>query len=341
MAGRGSSSRVPEPLRVAPLNTPERAGNAVSVTALRGGIAIVHGGAAGIGLGLLVRCVQEGMIPVVLDIDAEMMDAAAASLKAAGASEVMTLHCDAGDRAAVFAAADAVQKRFPGVPVSFLCANAGYGTPDVLNGSEADWRRGTDVLMYGVVWLLQAFKRQLLKQNPSPCVVVNTASVAGLIPGGGSYGVLKHACVAITESAYQEFMARGALHVKVHVLCPGIISTNIMQKLSDKQMASRFMQAFKIAVEQYGHTPATLAQRVFEAIEDGKFYIVVDDADSPANIDAYRVVGEYHSRIAAGEPPSVLALSNLSGRGGSSRLGELVARLQSELKRGPPGGSKL
>ena len=301
--------------------------NAVPLADLRGGIAVVTGAASGIGLGMLLRCAQEGMVPVCLDVNEGQMreaedvlrEGAAAAAVSAGveAAEVLCLRCDAGNYEEVFTVANYIRQRFPGRPVSFLSANAGFGTPAVLDGRREAIQRGADVHMFGVIWLMQAFKSSLLAQAPAPCAIVNTSSIAGIMPGGGSYGVFKHASRAITEATYQEFAALGAVHVKVHCLHPGIISTNISARRPDGSLADfsessgRQRSVFQEAIEDYGTAPAMLvclaslftyyhilgnwmqvyhgrwfhcnccmvltmqAQRVCEAIEDGRFYIVV------------------------------------------------------------------
>lgn len=73
---------------------------------------------------------------MVLDLNEEGMAAAEAQLREAGATDVMTMKCDVSDRAAVFDCAAAIAARFPLVPISYLAANAGFGTPGLLDSTE-------------------------------------------------------------------------------------------------------------------------------------------------------------------------------------------------------------
>jgi short-subunit dehydrogenase len=120
------------------------------------------------------------------------------------------------------------------------------------------------------------------------CHVVNTASAAGLTTGGFSapYAVTKHAVVALSESLYLTLEQRRSL-VKVSVLCPGMVRTNIDEverhRPAELKNEARPMspeleagkKAFK-AVLASGMAPAEVAEIVFEAIREEKFYILTD-----------------------------------------------------------------
>ena len=247
------------------------------------------------------------------------------------------MRCDVADRAACFDCAAAIKARFPNTPISYLAANAGFGTPGLLDSSEEELTRGMGVLFWGIIWVMQAFQEQLLEQVPAPCAIVNTASVAGIMPGGGSYGVAKTATIAITESIYQEYLAKGAAHVKCHVLCPGLIMTNIMgeaEDLDEEVMESGdqrriFGAAFATAMHEAAQSPAYLAQQVMDNVEDGGFYIVVDDPESPVNVNAINNWRAYMERQQAGEPPGG------PGIGGKTAFGQfqqdLVKKVMAEV----------
>ena len=98
-----------------------------------------------------------------------------------------------------------------------------------MSGSADEWALTMQVNVLGVVNTLQAFVPAMVEHG-QPCAVVITASVAGLISGmAGPYGVSKHAAVATAEAFHNELASTpGAEHVHLHVLCPGLVNTNLM-----------------------------------------------------------------------------------------------------------------
>ena len=98
-----------------------------------------------------------------------------------------------------------------------------------MSGSTDEWALTMQVNVLGVVNTLQAFVPAMVAHG-QPSAVVITASVAGLISGmAGPYGVSKHAAVATAEAFHNELASTpGAEHVHLHVLCPGLVNTNLM-----------------------------------------------------------------------------------------------------------------
>lgn len=125
----------------------------------------------------------------------------------------------------------------------------------------------------------------MLAQN-TECHIVNTSSTAGLIVGGGSatYAATKHAVVALSESLYLALQQRNAL-VKVSVLCPGMVRTNIADCARSRPVELRDepvpqtpemqagLAAFKAAL-QASMPPVQVASVVFEAIRNEQFYVL-------------------------------------------------------------------
>lgn len=139
-------------------------------------------------------------------------------------TDVCSFKCDVTSMESMNAVASQVFGRFPDMPVSLICANAGFGGPGLLDGEAADIQRQLDVLISGVIWTFKAFQDKFLSQT-DPCALVTTASVAGVVPSQGSYGVGKHGAVAVMESIHGELASKGVSHVKAHVLCPGVVDT--------------------------------------------------------------------------------------------------------------------
>jgi len=193
-----------------------------------GKVAVVTGGASGIGLALARRFAAEGMQVVVADVEAEALAAAAKDLAAEfGDDNVLHQVTDVGDPDAVDALADAAFGRFGAAHV--LCNNAGVGIGGLSWAIPADrWRWIVDVNLMGVVNGIRSFVPRMIEQGEGH--VVNTASVAGIVtsPMMSPYIATKHAVVGLTESLYLDLQMTGA-PVGASVLCPEWVQTRIFE----------------------------------------------------------------------------------------------------------------
>jgi NAD(P)-dependent dehydrogenase (short-subunit alcohol dehydrogenase family) len=255
-----------------------------------GRVAVVTGGASGIGLALARRLAAEGMNIVIGDVEAPALDDALATLKADGA-EAHGVVTDVSDPAQVQALADATIERFGAVHV--VCNNAGVGSGGLsweMPLSTWEWVLGVD--LWGVVHGIRTFVPLLLQQDEG--YVVNTASVAGLVAGPfmGPYNASKHAVVAMSETLHHELALTGA-NVKVSVLCPAWVNTRIAESArnrpdhlrgqaepSEMEAEPGEMAAVLQSVIQAGMPPETVAEKVLAAMRAEQFWILThDDAD--------------------------------------------------------------
>jgi NAD(P)-dependent dehydrogenase (short-subunit alcohol dehydrogenase family) len=270
-------------------------------------MAIITGGASGIGLGLAIKAASYGMLPVLLDTNEAALAEAKNTIKdqLANSEAAMTMVCDVSDRAAMFNVAAAVEMAYPGRPISLVCANAGYGGPPILDSGEEAIQRQVAVNQMGVIWTLQAFKKVYLAQS-SPCALVATASAAGLISAAGSYGMTKHAVVAAMESVHAELKAKKLpQRVSCHVLCPGIVSTSIGNKAVDSgEMRSIPGRAFNSLLVERGMSAAHIAEQIFVSVETGRFYCLEDHPEHAMNLDLHTLMRQRHQAIESGEPPA-------------------------------------
>jgi NAD(P)-dependent dehydrogenase (short-subunit alcohol dehydrogenase family) len=187
---------------------------------LAGKVAVVTGGASGIGKGIATQLIAEGAQVIIADIQRDAMEAAAAELGADG------IQTDVSDPASVDALARTVLDRYGAVHV--VCNNAGIGPlAPVADLTLDDWRWMIGVNLWGVIHGVHTFL-PVLKRNREGGHIVNTASMAGLVAGPrlGAYAAAKYGVVGLTEVLAAELAADNS-RVGVSVLCPGTVHTNI------------------------------------------------------------------------------------------------------------------
>lgn len=189
----------------------------------RGRVAVVTGGAGGIGFALAAAFAARGARIALADLDESGLAARADALAARGA-EVLCVPTDVARRESVEALADAVWSRFGAAHL--VCNNAGIALAGpLLQATPDDWRLTMDVNFWGVVHGVDAFAPRLVAQGQGGHVL-NTASMAGLVGMGwlGIYCASKFAVVGLSESLRRELEGHG---IGVSVLCPMIVDTGI------------------------------------------------------------------------------------------------------------------
>jgi NAD(P)-dependent dehydrogenase (short-subunit alcohol dehydrogenase family) len=250
----------------------------------RGKVAVVTGAASGIGLAMARRFASEGMRVVLADVEPEPLAAAERGLREAGA-EVVAVRTNVAQGPEVEALARRALDAFGGVHV--LCNNAGVvAAGPVWERSVADWEWVLGVNLWGVIHGVRVFVPIMLAQDAEGHIV-NTASMAGLVssPYNAIYNVTKFGVVTLSESLHHELALLGA-RVKVSVLCPGWINTRILEAERNRPDALRVgeprpptpvEEAMSETVRQLlsqGLPPERVAQLVFEAIRDERFYVL-------------------------------------------------------------------
>lgn len=188
-----------------------------------GKVAVITGGASGIGRGMALEFARRGARIAIADVHDERLAATAAELRDLGA-EVLAERCDVTSDADVEALRDAVLARFGTVDV--LCNNAGVsvlGPPETVDMADWEWILQVNVL--GIVRGVRAFVPTLLAQGSG--YVLNTASIAGFWAytwDAGPYITSKFAAYGFSEVLARRLRPHG---IGVSVLCPGLVSTNL------------------------------------------------------------------------------------------------------------------
>jgi len=253
-----------------------------------GKTAVITGGASGIGRAMGELFAQQGMNIVLADIEQAPLDQTVADLQARG------YHCegvltDVSKADQVEHLAETAMESFGGIHIA--CNNAGVFAGGLLwEESLADYQWQMDVNIWGVVNGIRSFVPRM-RQQEADCHIVNTASMAALtaMPYSGIYHMTKHAVLAVSESLYHE-LAFHVPNVKVSVLCPEAINTGIAAAernrpeqyrrdgdIVESGERSLVMGALADSVAA-GIGPEVMAQRVLEAIRQGQFYILSEDA---------------------------------------------------------------
>lgn len=190
---------------------------------LEGKVAVITGGASGIGLATARNLGGRSVKLVLADVEQAALDTAVSELAATGA-DVIGVQTDVADLAAVEALADATWEHFGAAHVVFNNAGVAVAGP-IAEMTHADWKWTIDVDLWGPIHGVEAFLPRMIEQGQGGHIV-NTASFAGLVPndGLGVYCVAKYGVVAMSEVLQRELRQH---EIGVSVLCPMRVATNI------------------------------------------------------------------------------------------------------------------
>lgn len=250
--------------------------------ALRGKVAVITGGASGIGYSLAEALAAEGMRLVIGDIEEVSLDAAAVALRAGGA-EVVTVRADVSRFVDVEAIGEAAMEAFGAVHLAVN--NAGVAMGGALwELSIEDWEWVLGVDLWGVIYGVKAFTPLIIASGGGH--IVNVASMAGLTstPFMGPYNVSKHGVVTLSETLFHEL---AMLHpeVGVTVVCPGWVRTQIHRSDRNRPVVDQDAAALdgtdgeglRSVIDTLiasGLDPDHVAAMIVEAVRENRFYVL-------------------------------------------------------------------
>lgn len=193
---------------------------------LKGKVAVITGGASGIGAGTVERFIAEGAKCVVSDIQEE----AGSKLAAAHGGNAIFVKCDVGVESDVASLVDAAVTHFGRIDCMFNNAGILGAIGPVADIPGAEWRRTIDVLLssvfYGIKYAAQAMIKQGKNDDGLAGSIINTTSTAGLRAGLGPhvYTAAKHGVVGLTQSVATELGRHG---IRTNAIAPGGTTTGL------------------------------------------------------------------------------------------------------------------
>ena len=240
----------------------------------KGGLAVVTGGASGVGKVAARRFAEAGLGVVIADLPGEALEQAAEEIKAvAGDRTVLAVPTDVSDFDSVSALADAA---FDAGEVAVLMNNAGISMPTGSWDKIDNWRKILAVNLYGVLNGVQAFLPRMVAAN-RPAVVANTGSKQGITtpPGNPGYNVSKAGVKVLTEALAHDLREADA-PISAHLFVPGFTYTGMIQRFVPEKPDAAW-------------TSAQTVDYFLERMGAGDFYILVPDNDVTEERDRKRV----------------------------------------------------
>ena len=238
-------------------------------------VAVITGGASGIGLATAQCLAAMGLRLVIVDARETLLEPAAEQLRQLGAPEVMASSTDVSDREALVELETLVAERFGGTDI--LMNNAGIQPGSSLLDDPENWLHILGVNLGGIVYGTQVFVPRMIERG-RPGLVINTGSKQGITtpPGDPAYNVSKSGVKTFTEALAHELRNTEGHQLTAHLLIPGFVFTDLTRGSRTEKPTGAW-------------TPEQTAEFLFQSLERGDFYILCPDNDVSRELDEKRM----------------------------------------------------
>ncbi len=242
-------------------------------------VAVITGGASGIGLAAAKRFATMGMKVCIADLGTEKVNQAAHELAAVapgGAKAILAAECDVSQVEALRRLEAQVRQAFGSVDI--LMNNAGISPGTTMFGPEGHWEKTLAVNLWGVIHGTQTFVPGMIAQG-RPGLVINTGSKQGITtpPGNPAYNISKAGVKVLTEALSHELRNTPGCQITAHLLIPGFVFTGLTKGARTEKPAAAW-------------TPEQTADFMLQSLEAGDFYILCPDNDVSRPIDERRML---------------------------------------------------
>ena len=238
-------------------------------------VAVITGGASGIGRAAAARFARAGMRVALIDQDEAALEAVQRDLNTEGAAAVIARRIDVRDRSALGDFAEEIAERWSGADI--LMANAGVGLGSRVLAASESWETILGVNLWGAIHTVQAFGPRMAARG-RPGAIICTGSKQGITtpPGNPAYNVSKSALKTFAESLAHELRNTDGNKVTAHLLIPGFVFTPLTGQGTREK-------------PQGAWTPGQTADFMLDRLAEGDFYILCPDNDVPRALDEKRM----------------------------------------------------